>query len=171
MGDALEKLDLSKISQNILRKFRRSTEASSGYLSLEDYLVKLLEKGIDPYTGHAKVDPTSVAPPVGYKRHPTIAETVRDLIRSEKLKNALSEAGEETFEEADDFDVDDEPPLPPHLYEPNFDPEIQGGVGVSPTKTPSEPPPPAAPSEAPLTPPPPAPSPVPAPAGSAPKKS
>lgn len=138
----MEKLDLTRISQNILRKFRRSTEAQGPYLSLEDYLLKLIEKGIDPYTGHAKVDPVSIAPPVGYTRHPTIAETVRDLIRSEKLKAALQEAGEETFEEADDFDVDDEPPLPPHLYEPNFDPvsTVGGGGGSPPPQTSSEPP-------------------------------
>lgn len=168
MGDALKKLDLEKISQNILRKFRATTEARSGYLSLEDYLLKLIEKGIDPYTGHAKVDPVSVAPPVGYKRHPTIAETVRDLIRSERLKQAMEEAGEETFEEADDFDVDDEPPLPPHLYEPNFDPppKVGGEGGAPPSQTSSAP----AQPEAVASPPPAAPSTVPAPDQTAPTK-
>lgn len=149
----MEKFDLSKISQNILRKFRRTTEASPPYLSLEDYLLKLLDAGIDPYTGHAKMDPVGIAPPVGYKRNPTIAETVRDLIRSEKLKNAMLEAGEETFEEADDFEVDDEPPLPPHLYEPNFDPPLVDRK-VEPT------PPPAPPPDGHVTPAPPAPVPI-----------
>lgn len=159
-------LDLKKVSHNILRKFRRSTEAQGPYLSLEDYLLKLIEKGIDPYTGHAKPDPVGIAPPVGYKRHPTIAETVRDMIRSEKLKNSLMESGDETFEEADDFDVDDEAPLPPHLYEPNFDPPAQvgGDGGPPPSQTSSGTPVPAAPSPVPSPEPPAPPIPAPAPA-------
>ena len=135
----MEKFDLTKIAPNIMRKFRNK-DPRPHQLDLEQYLLKLLDKGIDPATGHAKPDPVPIAPPIGYKRHPTIAETVRDLIRSEKLKNAMQEAGEETFEEADDFDVDDEPPLPPHLYEPNFDPGLQTPTAPPPPPPPDPPP-------------------------------
>lgn len=54
------------------------------------------------------MDPTPIAPPVGYKKSPSIAEQIRMMIRSEKLKQEAEAAGMETFEEADDFDVDDD---------------------------------------------------------------
>lgn len=66
-------------------------------------------------------DPRPLAPPLNYKRSPTIAEQMRSMILSEKLKQEALAAGAETFEEADDFDVgDDFDPTSP--YEEVFEP-------------------------------------------------
>lgn len=66
-------------------------------------------------------DPTPMAPPVGFKRQPSLSEQIRQMILSEKLRQEAEEMGYETFEEADDFDVDDDfdPSTP---YEEVFDP-------------------------------------------------
>lgn len=59
------------------------------------------------------VDSVPMAPPVGYKRSPTIAEMIRQQVRSALLAREAEAAGAETFEESDDFDVaDDDEPLP-----------------------------------------------------------
>lgn len=71
--------------------------------------------------GRELMDPTPIAPPIGYKKSPTIAEQIRTMIRSEKLRQEAEEAGYESFEEADDFDVgDDFDPKSP--YEEVFEP-------------------------------------------------
>lgn len=68
-------------------------------------------------------DPTPIAPPVGYKRSPTIAEQLRAMVRSEHVRQAADQAGADTFEEADDFDVgDDYDPRSP--WEETFDGEF-----------------------------------------------
>lgn len=75
--------------------------------------------------GREYPDPTPIAPPLGFIKQPTLAETMRQMIRSEALKNAARESGHETFEEADDFDVgDDYDPRSP--YEETFDPPVDG---------------------------------------------
>lgn len=69
--------------------------------------------------------PSSVPlePPLGYKRQPTLAETMRNMIRSEALERHARSQGQETFEEADDFDIEDEDhPDRNSPYEANFDP-------------------------------------------------
>lgn len=70
--------------------------------------------------GRELMDPIPIAPPIGYKKSPSIAETIRNMIRSEKLKQEAEAAGYETFEEADDFEVDDFDPKSP--YEEQFEP-------------------------------------------------
>lgn len=50
-----------------------------------------------------------LAMPVGMKRPPTLAEQVARLVRSHDLARAAAAEGFETFEEADDFDIDDNP--------------------------------------------------------------
>jgi len=62
-----------------------------------------------------------MAPPVGYVQQPSMIEIVRQQIRSEHLRLQALQAGMETFEEADDFDVEDDfdPSTP---YEETFDP-------------------------------------------------
>lgn len=69
-------------------------------------------------------DPTPMEPPLGYKEQPSIAQQIRDMVRSEQLRLAVEAEGYETFEEADDFDVgDDFDPTTP--YENDFDPPIK----------------------------------------------
>lgn len=67
-------------------------------------------------------NPTPVAPPIGYKKQPSLHEQIREMVRSEKLRQEVEAAGFETLEEADDFDVgDDYDPTSPYEY--NFDPD------------------------------------------------
>lgn len=66
-------------------------------------------------------DPTPMAPPVGYKKQPSIFENMRKLIHDERILQQLRDQNQETFEEADDFDVDDEMD-PTSPYEANFEP-------------------------------------------------
>lgn len=71
--------------------------------------------------GHEIPDPTPMAPPVGFKPQPSMVEIVRAQIAGERLRQEAEAAGLETFEEADDFDVqDDFDPSSP--YEEMFDP-------------------------------------------------
>lgn len=84
---------------SILRRPRR--------LTLEEYAAKLAAKGLHP-DGTQKLDPRPLAPPVGYKKHPSMVEIVRDMVRGERLRIAALEAGAETFEESEDFEVEDD---------------------------------------------------------------
>lgn len=59
-------------------------------------------------------DPTPMAPPLGYKRSPSLAENMRAMIRGE-MSRLAAERGFESFEEADDFQIgDDYEPSSPH---------------------------------------------------------
>lgn len=65
-------------------------------------------------------DPRPMQPPIGYKKQPSMFELIREATAREV---ALYAAGREpeTFEEADDFDVDDD--VDPHSpWENDFDP-------------------------------------------------
>ena len=69
--------------------------------------------------------------PIGFKQPPTLQQQIKQMIRSEKLQMAAMEAGHETFEESEDFDIgDDYDPTAP--YELGFDSDLdynsnQGG--------------------------------------------
>lgn len=66
--------------------------------------------------GREVLDPVPMAPPVDLKA-PSELDRVRRLIR-EELSRKAEEHGEETFEEADDFEVgDDYDPTSPYEYE------------------------------------------------------
>lgn len=70
------------------------------------------------------MDSTPVAIPVRFRRELSLTEKIRDIIRNEASR-AAEAAGFETFDEADDFDCDDEyEPLSP--YEQSLDQEIRG---------------------------------------------
>lgn len=65
-------------------------------------------------------DPRPMQPPIGYKKQPSMFELIREATAREV---ALYAAGREpeTFEEADDFDIDDD--VDPHSqWENDFDP-------------------------------------------------
>lgn len=64
------------------------------------------------------LDPTPVAIPLKYTRMSRHNETIRQMIRSE-LSRVAEDAGHETFEEADDFEIDDLDPTSP--YEQEFE--------------------------------------------------
>lgn len=90
----------------------------------EEYLARLLSKGLNP-DGTPILDPVPVAPPIGYKKQPSMVEIVRDMVRGEKLRQAAEEMGAESFEEADDFDIPDDPVQLRSEWENDFEPSVQ----------------------------------------------
>lgn len=70
--------------------------------------------------GQEVPDPTIVDPPLGYVPQPDLMELMRRMIRTE-LSQAIDQTEVETFEEADDFDVDDDVDYT-SPYEEYFDP-------------------------------------------------
>lgn len=58
--------------------------------------------------GEEIMDPTPCEVPTGFHRPPSLQERIKMLVRSENLRLAAEAAGNETFEEANDFDIDDE---------------------------------------------------------------
>lgn len=101
-----------------LRDFRRPKQ-----MELEDYILKLKARSLDN-DGKLIPDPVPIAPPIGYKKAPSMVEIVRDMVKGERLAQAAREAGAETFEEAEDFDVPDDPPDLRSPFENTFDPPI-----------------------------------------------
>lgn len=86
--------------------------------------------------GKEHPDPTPMAPPVGMERELTMNERIRMMVRNAVSEHAASK-DMETFEEADDFDIPDDPVDPRTPYEAVFDPapEVQAkapGKGVEP---------------------------------------
>lgn len=112
-------------------------------------------------------DDTPIAPPVGYKRQPTMVEIIRSQVRDALLARDLAAQGVETFEEADDFEIgDDYDPSTP--YENDFDPPIrevlsEAAAAVAARSAPATNSPPPAGGGAPTPEPAPAPAPNPAP--------
>lgn len=76
--------------------------------------------------GHEVPDPTPLAMPSGFRRPETLQEQVARLVRS-RLSQIADEQGAETFEESEDFEVDDDfdPNTP---YEEFFDPALNRAV-------------------------------------------
>lgn len=68
-------------------------------------------------------DPIPTAPPIGYQNPPDLMTMIRTMIQSEALRQKLAQEDFETFEEADDFEIEDDPidPLTPYekVFEPN----------------------------------------------------
>lgn len=60
--------------------------------------------------GHEMPDPNPVAIPVGFRKPESLNSIVRRLVRSE-VSEAAEKHGLESFEEADDFDVEGEDPV------------------------------------------------------------
>lgn len=98
-------------------------------------------------------DPTPVEVPLGFRRPPTLQEEISRIIRQQMSQQA-SQAGFETFEEADDFVVDDDPdPLSPYevLEMAPEGPTAGEKLGDDPAPAPAPESPPKAPVEAPAT--------------------
>lgn len=76
--------------------------------------------------GRELLDGTPIAPPVGYRKTPTMVEHIREMVRSERLAAEAAAAGFETFEEADDFNIADEDgEMPSSPHENEFDPPVK----------------------------------------------
>lgn len=77
-------------------------------------------KGYDE-NGGQMVSSIPVRLPVGFVHKDNFAERVRSIVRSERLKAEAEAMGAETFEEADDFEIADDPVDPSTPYEADFD--------------------------------------------------
>lgn len=71
--------------------------------------------------GHEILNPTPMQPPLGYKPTLSLAEQIRVQVR--QLKN-LEDLEPETEEEADDFEIDDDP-QPESRWENDMIPSIK----------------------------------------------
>lgn len=96
-----------------------------------DYEMKLKAKKKNA-EGHEVPDPVPMAPPVGYQEFPSMIETVQKMVRDYHLQRELAAQGHETFEEADDFDIDEDP-APRSEYEDDEDLRVPDFAASSPT--------------------------------------
>ena len=72
--------------------------------------------------GHEVNDPTVIEPPIGFVAHEPLSAQIARMVRSETLKQELENSGHETFEEADDFDIEEDDFYDPQSpYENDFD--------------------------------------------------
>lgn len=58
-------------------------------------------------SGHEELNPTPMQPPLGYVRQPSLSEQIRQQIQTLRR---LEDHEPESEEEADDFDIPDDPP-------------------------------------------------------------
>lgn len=99
-------VNLPPSDMNVKQKFRVTEDGE---------LVPALDE-----RGRELPDPVPLAPPVGYKKQPSLFELVRTMVKSERLRAEVESAGYETFEDADDFVIgDDYDPRSP--YENEFE--------------------------------------------------
>lgn len=141
---------MTKALEKMAEKIRQIRKPKQ--LSLEDYAAKLIAKGLNP-DGTVMADPVPMAPPIGYKKHPSMVEIVRDMVRSERLAQEVAASGSETFEESEDFDIDDEYLLHSQ-WENDFDPPLSeilkaGQEAIAAREAQSEDPAPPQPSDSP----------------------
>lgn len=111
----------------------------SAQVDIEEAIASSPEKKSLPYLnekGQEILDPTPMAPPVGFIKQPSMIENIRNMVRSEYLRQATEKAGAESFEEADDFEVDEFDPSSP--YEEIFDPPIPAAPLSSSAAEPSQ---------------------------------
>lgn len=67
------------------------------------------------------LNPTPMQPPLGYNKAPSLAEQIRQQVRAYK---ALDDMEPETEEEADDFEIEDDP-MPESRWENDMIPSIK----------------------------------------------
>lgn len=68
--------------------------------------------------GHyERPDPTPLAPPVGFKREPTLMEKIQLMMLKDRVQRLQDELGAESPEEAEDFEIDGEDLEPGSPYE------------------------------------------------------
>lgn len=78
--------------------------------------------------GNEIPDPQPVAIPPGFKVPETMEQMMRRLLRSPEFRDRMNENENDTFEEAEDFEVDDDTFDPHSPYEEVFDPVLGRGI-------------------------------------------
>ena len=96
------------------------------YNRLIDHYMEVAIAGSDEYgflnvAGHEVPDPTVIEPPLGYVPTPDLMEQMRRMVRT-ALSDIADQQDFETFDEADDFDIDEDPVDYSSPYEMYFDP-------------------------------------------------
>lgn len=101
--------------------------------------------------GQEVPDPEPLVLPIDIATHRTLADIVRDAVRGEMLAQEAREAGFETFDEADDLSVEDDPssfdtertqyerfydPQPPVAAAPAAGGPPEGGGAAAPPSSP-----------------------------------
>lgn len=77
--------------------------------------------------GQEVPDPTPMAPPIGYKPSVSLRDQIREMIRSEALAAYADSQDVDTFEEADDFNVEDDESYDPQSpWELEYEPLAPG---------------------------------------------
>lgn len=90
----------------------------------EDYLDKLSARS-QTFEGREIPSDVPMAPPVGFVSQPSMIENIRNMVRGEMLRREADAAGFETFEEADDFSVADDPvPMSGYENDAEFEPPL-----------------------------------------------
>lgn len=95
-------------------------------ISEEEYRRKLGLRRLTDF-GEEVPDPVPMAPPVGYKKQPSIFENMRSMVQAELARKAREE-GFETEEEAEDFDEPDDMPLSRHEYTEMHEEHVRNSV-------------------------------------------
>jgi len=108
----------------LLEKIKDTLRRRPPRITREEYLEKMLRRGYNP-DGSPNMDPVPLAPPIGYKHQPSMVEIVRDMIKSNNLALAAAQGGKETFEEAEDFDIPDDPVQLVSQWENQHDPSLE----------------------------------------------
>lgn len=73
--------------------------------------------------GEEVLDQTPVNVPIKWKAPLPLNERIKQMVRQEASQWAQQQ-GNETFEDADDFNVPDDPPDPSTPWEEDFDPQV-----------------------------------------------
>lgn len=71
-------------------------------------------------------DPVPLSQPLGYVPPEDLMTMIRRMVHSEMAQTILKDAGIETIDEADDFDIEDDPLDPYTEYEKVFFPPAEG---------------------------------------------
>lgn len=106
---------------------RKPVPPSPTQVDLEEVIAH--HRKSDPKTGKAVLDsrgheilnPTPIEPPLGYVRQVPLVEQIRQAVRAER--QALEDLEPDTFEESQDFDIDEDPAVP-SKWENDAEPSI-----------------------------------------------
>jgi len=79
-------------------------------------------------------DPKPRAIPLKFKKLPTTSDQIKELLFNADVQRYLSSQDVETFEEANDFDIPDDPPDPQSRWEAEYEASQVYPVGWQPPK-------------------------------------
>lgn len=126
--DARDRYDALKAKHDELHLRNRKEEMvalKEAYEELAFEVNGIITPYIDKF-GREVLDPNPIAPPVGFQESESISDRLRAMIEGERMRRAAELAEMDTFEEADDFEVDDDPiPMRDSPYENDRDVSIR----------------------------------------------